>query len=364
MVIKNFLSMLKKSNLFLLFFLIFISACTLRPIKTKPASKKSSVETIRIDADSSDTKKIEAQNPLMPPTADQANVPSGSAESNEATPGEPSPSEPSIGDQPMHLAPSVKKDLPRLGIILGPGAARSFAYVGFLKELEKNKLPVHAIVGIEFGAIAAAAYANKASANEVEWQMNKLRSEDVFSGGIISSNSFMNKPDNMNEFLDKAFGNIKAEDLKIKFACPAFNLKKNTTYLMNTGKLVNLLPYCLPQPPLFTSYKGNIADTFNINLATQHLRRLGANYIIYVNVISDPIPAKYIESKDYDSLENLLWFNIAKEIDQSYKNYTYQLRINLAGYGVYDFSKKRELMLRGSQLTEKVVQQLAEKLGY
>lgn len=348
--------MQKKFNLIFILLFLFLSACALRP--QKPTSKKATTESVKIETTKLESPQSESQNPLLPPQHDagvsSSNIDPEDIDENAAQPGQPEV------DQPT----PQKRDSARLGIILGPGAARSYAYIGFLKELEKNKIPVHAIAGVEFGAITAALYANKASANEVEWQMTKLREEDIFSGGIIASNKFMNKPENMNDFLNKAFGNLKAEDLKVKFSCPAFNLNKNTTFIMNTGKLSYLLPYCIAQPPLFSNYKGNVADTYNISMVTQHLKKLGANYIVYVNIIPDTPPGKYLINKSYDSVENLLWFNIGKTIDEKAKDYTYQLKINLVGFDIYDFSKKRELMLKGSQLTEKVIQQLAEKLGY
>ena len=42
-----------------------------------------------------------------------------------------------------------EKRHPKLGIVLGPGGARTQAYVGFLRELERAQIPIHAIAGIE-----------------------------------------------------------------------------------------------------------------------------------------------------------------------------------------------------------------------
>ncbi|MEI7973267.1 MAG: hypothetical protein WCH11_02755, partial [Bdellovibrio sp.] len=49
----------------------------------------------------------------------------------------------------------------QLGLILGPGALRALAHVGFLQELSKAQVPVRGIVGLEMGALAGALMARK-----------------------------------------------------------------------------------------------------------------------------------------------------------------------------------------------------------
>lgn len=47
----------------------------------------------------------------------------------------------------------------RLALVLGGGGARGFAHVGVIRELEKEKIPIHLIVGVSVGSLVGALYA-------------------------------------------------------------------------------------------------------------------------------------------------------------------------------------------------------------
>ena len=55
---------------------------------------------------------------------------------------------------------SSHADRPRIGLVLGGGGARGAAHIGVLKELERQRIPVDAIVGTSMGAIIGGLYAS------------------------------------------------------------------------------------------------------------------------------------------------------------------------------------------------------------
>jgi hypothetical protein len=63
-------------------------------------------------------------------------------------------------------------------LVLGPGAARGFAYAGVIRALADAKIPVAAILGSEMGALIGAIYAIDGKVNHFEWGMLKLK-EDI-----------------------------------------------------------------------------------------------------------------------------------------------------------------------------------------
>ena len=90
----------------------------------------------------------------------------------------------------------------QFGIIFSAGGVRTWAYVNVLKEIQKYKLPVAAVAGMEWGSVAAGIYAQNISANEVEWELSKFKNSDDSS-----------------DFIKKIFEKKSTETLKIPFGC-------------------------------------------------------------------------------------------------------------------------------------------------
>lgn len=233
----------------------------------------------------------------------------------------------------------------RLGVILGPGGAKTFAEVGFLKELQSRRIPVHAIVGLEWGSLVAASYAAKASAHESEWQLSKLK--DDGSDWLGKNQS---KVQDLIEPLKTYLSSYKAEALKVPFSCPSFNLKKSQVYMMTRGRLDQLLPYCLPYPPYFTTYERNIAGPREIQQAVDYLRRQGANYIVLVNVLSG-----------LNQNEPINWLELAYDMKRKWPGVHDRLDIVIRNKSISDFKSRQELIQLGSEQSAKFADKLMNR---
>lgn len=253
--------------------------------------------------------------------------------------------------------------LPKIGLILGPGGAKTFAHIGVLQEFQKAKIPVSAISGLEFAAPMAALFAWKGFVNDVEWQMSKVKEDEIVKKGLISSG---NKPANMTDvrdFLKTVFHNLKVENLKKPFACPALNLSKNQIFMMSRGSLEQLLPYCWPYPPLFKAYKNNISGLRDLKITSDFLRSQGAQYVILVNVLGGNMQ-KHPVGGASDSLENLVWTELATSYARPQAGVDAMISLNLEDYSIMDLSQKREIMQKGADLSVKQIEVLSQRLGY
>lgn len=61
---------------------------------------------------------------------------------------------------------------PKVGLILGGGAARGYAHLGVLKRLEEENIPIDFIIGTSIGALMGAIYA---SGNDLEKLLKDAR---------------------------------------------------------------------------------------------------------------------------------------------------------------------------------------------
>lgn len=103
------------------------------------------------------------------------------------------------GPQPAQRYPLV--------VVMGPGRARSFSYVGVIKELQTKKIPVGAVAGTGMGALVAASYATSETLNDFEWKMTRFKNE-LIDPEAFRLNSFFDKTARRRELtatLDKIF---------------------------------------------------------------------------------------------------------------------------------------------------------------
>lgn len=130
---------------------------------------------------------------------------------------------------------------PKLGIILGGGGVLTYAQIGVLHELSKHKINVHSIVGMEWGALVAAAYSKTGRAHEIEWQLLKMP-HALFSQKGVFTNSTGGVPvDRFGKFIKSVFKDSRLNSAKIPFACPYINMSKARESLSTKGYYKNVL---------------------------------------------------------------------------------------------------------------------------
>nr|BFD65225.1 hypothetical protein HAGR004_02470 [Bdellovibrio sp. HAGR004] len=252
--------------------------------------------------------------------------------------------------------------MPKIGVILGAGGAKTYAHIGFLHELQRAKVPVYAIGGVEFGSPMAALYANKELANEVEWQMFKLKDEEVLKKSLLGGVNKNNDVTVLKDFVGVAFNRAKIEDFKVPFACPSYNLKKNQVYLMNRGSIDQLMYLCMAYPPLFKPYQNSVSGIRDITSLANYLRQKGANYIVFVNVLQAPGGSKPF-TLDAQATDNVLWSEVAGLYNKPLPGVDTVISLDTSGYGIMDFEKRREIMNKGTDAAAKQLKSLTRKWG-
>lgn len=259
--------------------------------------------------------------------------------------------------------PPVIPSMPKIGIILGAGGAKTYAHIGFLHELSRAKIPVTAIGGIEFAAPMAALFANKELANDVEWQMFKLKDEAILKTSLLGSVSKNTEVTAMKEFLGTAFSKAKTENFRIPFACPAYNLAKNQVYLMNRGGLEQVMFMCMAYPPFFRPYQQNIAGVRDVSALAGHLRSKGANFIVLINVLPPPSIAK-VYTSEAAATDNVLWSEIGGLYNKPFAGVDAVVSLDSGNYSIMDFSKRREIMSKGAESAARQLKTLTRKWGF
>lgn len=123
----------------------------------------------------------------------------------------------------------------RLGLALGGGGARGGAHIGLLKFLDRKRVRVSAIAGTSAGGIVGGLYAAGMSPAEIEKMLLSIRPVDILvpdpSGwSIFSTQNFI-------DLVRGRIGNMHIEDLPIRFAAVAVDLKNARQVVLNHGPL-------------------------------------------------------------------------------------------------------------------------------
>ncbi len=209
---------------------------------------------------------------------------------------------------------------PTVGLVLGGGGARGAAHIGVLKELERLRIPVDAIVGTSMGAIVGGLYATGMSATELEQLVGSVDWADALSDKADRKDlSFRRKQDDAQVPIDLELGlrgtdvvlpkgvvqgqklnlllreltmpvsNIDDFDrLAIPFRAVATDIERGEIWVMDKGDLALSIRASMSVPAVFAPVR--IGDRLLVdgglvgNLAVDVMEEMGVDIIIAVDV--------------------------------------------------------------------------------
>lgn len=254
---------------------------------------------------------------------------------------------------------------PRVGLILGPGGMRAWAHSAVLHEFVKARIPIHAIVGIEWGALVAATFAEKGEVHNVDWQLFKLKNEQLPSKGFFNRSASAIPADQLSEYLSSTLKQNKVEDFRLPFACPSFALATGDVYWQVRGMATLALQKCLPYPPTYQPYKGWTAAAFALRESYDWLKGKGVELVILVNVLSsyDFFDRSILKE---DPLTLLHWAQLRREI-LKFRPLSNQPRyeridVDLNGVSIVDYERRTQVLKMG--VLRPSLSDLARKHGF
>ena len=310
---------LESLKLFLLISISFIfTACASKPeapLKRGPHVQQSFENT------SADSKVLKAnQDPTeasTPPPPEAAN-PELKSETN-----------------PDGGGPEIKTLPITFGVLLGPGGFKSYFAIGFLQELAKSQIPIKAVAGFELNALVAALYAHHGQAYEAEWQMMKLKESD-FNHRTLFGRESLQSVTILDPILSSVFNTEVIEQSKVRFACAT---QKDTLQIVKDGNFVENLHKCIADQPFYETYQGYRAAPAkaSVGALVATLKEMGATHIIYLDLNGE------VSSQDA-SVFKLEHFPIIEN--------------NIA-----DFAHRRDLLNKGREMGQKVVEEIQTELG-
>src|SRR5580700_9510651 len=180
---------------------------------------------------------------------------------------------------------------PVIGLALGGGAARGFAHIGIVRALIAHGIVPDVVVGTSIGAVVGGAYAAGHLDRLEEWARS-LQPRNIFGyldirlngSGLIGGTKLAAQ-------LEAAMGHTLIEELPIKFATVATEVRTGHEIWLTHGRMVDAMRASYALPGIFAPVLAGdrwLVDGALVNpVPVSAARALGAEIVIAANLSSD-----------------------------------------------------------------------------
>ena len=261
--------------------------------------------------------------------------------------------------------PQAKKADPKIAVVLGGGSAKGFAHVGVLRVLEKERIPIHMIVGTSVGSLIGGIYASNPDSFQLEWAAFKINKGDMLDYSIVASKLGPVPGMRLESFVEQNAKVKKIEDTKIPFYPVATDLNTGETVTLEKGSLARAIHASSAIPGIFIPVSfGNrtlVDGGVTGNIACDIARSKGADIVIAVNLQKD------IKDYDISSVVDVIAQSISIMMHENTKTKLRYADIviepDIKGVSLFDFSKKKTIMEEGIKATEKAIPGIKALIG-
>ena len=180
---------------------------------------------------------------------------------------------------------------PVIGLALGGGAARGLAHIGIVRTLVAHGIIPNVVVGTSIGAVVGGAYATGHLDTLEEWA-RRLQPRNILGYLDIRLNgSGLIGGDKLAAQLEAAIGPILIEDLPMKFATVATEVRTGHEIWLTHGRMVEAMRASYALPGIFSPVLVGdrwLVDGALVNpVPVSAARAFGAEIVIAANLSSD-----------------------------------------------------------------------------
>lgn len=253
----------------------------------------------------------------------------------------------------------------KVALILGPGGAKAFAHVGVLKSLQRQRVPIDKVIGLEWGALIGGVYAHRAQVHDLEWKLYKMEQQGLPrapKSGLFGRGGGVAGVGVMTGFLNETFGADEAAQARVPFACPSRSLWTGVVTWQNRGALRDVVKRCLPYPPVFTIDGNVVAGASQAAEAIEWVRKDGFDVVIFVNVLGSALPSKQ-DGLPENAVNVILWQEVKRELGRPGADVEV-IDVNTNAYPITQFESTKELVQLGETAGTAAATRLVRKYGF
>ncbi|WP_459937982.1 patatin-like phospholipase family protein [Desulfonatronum parangueonense] len=182
-----------------------------------------------------------------------------------------------------------------MGLVLGGGAARGFAHIGFLQELDRVGLRPHCIAGCSIGAFVGAAYAGGDWTRFTDHVLKMHRADLMSMADPVFPRHGLMDGDRVVEFLSSFMRVSKLEECAPALAVNAADVATGEEIVFTSGSIMSAVRASIALPGMFTPARngerllvdGGLINPLPINIC----RRMNADIIVAVDLNAQVLQA-------------------------------------------------------------------------
>lgn len=268
--------------------------------------------------------------------------------------------EPTARPEMSPVVPAVPKKPPKIGLVLGGGAARGFAHVGVIQVLEEAGVRPSLVVGTSAGSLVAALYASGKTGAQLQ-QLAEAMEEATFADWTLPIFSRgMLRGEALARYVNAQVNGRLIENMTLPLGIVATDLHSGQGVLFQRGDTATAVRASSAVPALFQPVRiagreyvdGGLVSPVPVRYAHQ----MGAELVIAVDISSAPEG-----NAAGDALQILLQtFSIMGKSINSFelRDADVVVRPLLAGVASADFGARRRAIQAGRVAMQALLPQL------
>jgi NTE family protein len=279
----------------------------------------------------------------------------------------------------------------RWALVLMGGGARGLAHVGVIRVLEKHGLVPDVVAGTSMGAIVGGLYAAGLSAGQLMEMVEgmgppaaagptarpgllKKKPRNLFEELLLAdtrnrlvSKVGLDKGDSIEAFLKTCVGNVRIEDLPVKFVCNAVDLVSGREVLFTRGRLSRALRATMSVPLVFAPVRmggmllldGGVLDSAPVEAA----RSAGAEVAVLVDVHRPlkRLPRKKLKNT-FQIIQRTVEVATAASFEERARHADFVLRVPV-DLGILSFTEPTQIALKGERVAAAHLRELKDAIG-
>jgi NTE family protein len=188
--------------------------------------------------------------------------------------------------------PPVLTRAPRLGLALGGGAARGFAHIGVIQELERVGVHAELVAGTSAGSLVAALYASGMPGAEIERLALQMQEAEIADWSLPILGRGLLRGEALQRYVRRMIDGRLIQDMKIPLGVLATDLKSGQGVLFRRGDTATAVRASSAVPGVFSPVK--IGDTEYVDgglvapVPVRQAREMGAELVLAVDISSAP----------------------------------------------------------------------------
>lgn len=256
--------------------------------------------------------------------------------------------------------PLVVKRAPKIGLVLGGGAARGFAHVGVIQALEEAGIKPDLVVGTSAGSLVAAIYASGKTGAQMQTISENMEEAALTDWTLPLFSRGMLRGDALARYVSSQVGGKTIEAMAMPLGIVATDLHSGRGVLFARGDTALAVRASSAVPAVFQPVKIGSREYVDGGLVSpvpvRYARQMGAQLVIAVDISSTP------ESNPAQgSLEILLQtFAIMSQSINTFelREADVVVRPALGGVASADFASKRQSIEAGRAAMRALLPQL------